>query len=380
MVFVMLSKTFEGRRESLPVIRKWMRDALNGLVSQETLDHSLIIISTGEVLQNVIRYGFEGNEATGSISVSLHPIPYGLGIDIEDTAPSSDPSTWISEKDASEGGLGLITVKNAASAVTFAPTDFGNRARLIFLENQYGLSRESAAWIGDIYLCRQKPCNLVERMCMTIGVSVEPWQRDLFEKSSAEVLSHIIAYQDRLHYHNEWHIQDVLISVDHLLRNQIVKLTTQQSLELILAALFHDHLHPGAAKLADLDEPIEFVSARQCGKFLESWLAENGKSGAFSIAVIEQLILSTLPENRIELSAEGASHSNELPFYQRLEMLVNDADVMASFIPELGTSLARAMKFESLNISTSSTNLYSSFRGNYELKAQVSRRLLNNLV
>jgi len=215
---------------------------------------------------------------------------------------------------------------------------------------------------------------------MIIGVSIEPWQRDLFESSSAEVLRHIIAYQDHLHYHNEWHIQDVLISVDHLIRNQTAKFPTQQSLELILAALFHDHLHPGAATLAGLDEPIEFVSARQCGKFLESWLAENGKSGAFSIAVIEQLILSTLPENRIDLSAEEDGHSHELPFHQRLEMLVNDADVMASFIPELGASLARAMKFESLNIGISSTNLYASFRGNYELKAQVSRRLLNDLL
>ena len=371
----MLNKSFNASREALPVIRKWLRDALNSVVQPDKLDHSLVLIGVGEVLQNIVRYGFEANSLTGSVSVSLYQMPYGVGLEIEDTAPPSDPSLWVSDKDASEGGLGLVAIESAASAVTYTPLRLGNRCRLVFLYDNLHLSNETVAWIGDIFLARQRCCDLSEHCCAAMGKFLEHWHRDLFQDCEIEVLAHIDEHRSKLFYHNEWHIQDVIISLGHLLRTTKDQFGAVDRLDAVLAALFHDHLHPGAYALRDMNVPIENVSAGSTSEFL---LGLETPLSSQNVNRISDIIRSTEPSNRLRLRQKlqsSSSNSTET----LLQALVNDADILASMIPSLGESLARAMKYEALITDLDSAGLYENFRLGVEVLTKEGLQLVERL-
>lgn len=93
-----------------------------------------IIIAIGEVLQNIIRYGFgmaPGPNACFWISVSgtLHH----LQITIEDNAPPSDPKSWRRHhRCAHEGGHGINLISGVVERAIFTPLADGNRVQLWF--------------------------------------------------------------------------------------------------------------------------------------------------------------------------------------------------------------------------------------------------------
>jgi len=92
-----------------------------------------VLIAVGEVLQNVIRHGFDGGDPDGRIHMEMMMEQGCLKVLIEDDAPSSVPSGWASDGHRmQEGGLGLRMIHHIAYMVEFAPTATGNRARLSF--------------------------------------------------------------------------------------------------------------------------------------------------------------------------------------------------------------------------------------------------------
>ena len=369
----MQKNSFEGVRESLPLMRKWVRDSLNVLVDSSRLDHSLILIAAGEVLQNCVRYGYESNGESGQISITLFSFHYGIALEIEDDAPPSDPESWISEKDASEGGLGLITVVNASSAVRYKPLSTGNLARLIFNFPEYKIDERSSAWVGDIYIARQKPHALLDHMCEGMGDYLTDWHRKLFKDAITEIRAHIESNRMKLFYHNEWHIQDVVISMVHLLKDS-PQFSEGERLECLLAAAFHDHLHPGLAALGDLDEPIEVHSAFMAKVFLENWSLNEMSLAEGSVAVIEQLILSTEPRSRDHLYER--SRPADDPLYHQ-KVLLNDADILVSLVPALGLNLARSLKYEALMTDHKSSNLYETFASRALIASECAKALIS---
>ena len=92
-----------------------------------------VLIAVGEVLQNIVRHGFAGGNADGSIHIKLSIEMGILTVLIEDDAPPSLPSGWsTSGRQASDGGLGLNIIRRIAAEVEFSPTATGNRAHLRF--------------------------------------------------------------------------------------------------------------------------------------------------------------------------------------------------------------------------------------------------------
>ena len=353
----MLRNNFEGAREALPTMRKWVRDSLNVLVDSSKLDYSTILIAVGEVLQNCVRYGFENNQTQGRIRVTIYPCHYGLIVDIEDDAPPSDPSKWSVTKSATDGGLGLLTIKNATAAVTFRATIEGNFARLVFSYPDCDLPKATAAWVGDIFASRQNKFCLEDRLAEASGIELTNHHRRLFRSVSQEIFDHIKANRDALFYHDEWHVQDVVISIGHLFRG-IPQLDAVTKLEAVLAAAFHDHLHPGVAALRELKEPIEITSALKAEEFLREPRSSEFQLPHSSIEVIGQLIRSTEPKERKKLVSN--SNDSDASLY-RQKILLNDADIMTSYIPALGINLARSVKYEALTIERTSTELYQNF-------------------
>ena len=354
-------------------MRKWVRDSLNFLVDSSRIDHSLILIAVGEVLQNCIRYGFERNGKSGHISISFFPIHYGIAIEVQDDAPPSDPKAWVTKKDATEGGLGLITISNAASAVTYKPLNTGNMARLIFNFPEYQIDECPSAWVGDVYIARQKPNALLDHMCEGMANYLADWHRRLFQDAITEIMAHIESNRTKLFYHNEWHIQDVVISMVHLLKDS-PKLSEGARLECLLAAAFHDHLHPGLSALRDLDEPIEIHSASMARVFLENWSLDDVSLAEGSVTVIEQLILSTEPRLRDQLYEK--LRPAEDPLYHQ-KVLLNDADILVSLVPPLGLNLARSLKYEALMIDQKSSNLYETFAARALIASKSAKALIS---
>ena len=122
---------FAGEPASLGAARNVVRGYLsaNGWADKE-IDVTIVV---GEVLQNVVRYGFDANQCTGSFWVQMESNAAELKITVEDDAPPSDPTTWSAEhREAHEGGHGLNLMHSLTSSIEFTALAQGNRVEMVF--------------------------------------------------------------------------------------------------------------------------------------------------------------------------------------------------------------------------------------------------------
>ena len=92
-----------------------------------------VSLALGEVLQNIIRYGFEGGSNEGAICIDFTATTDELTLVITDNAPPSDPDLWVTtHRPPEEGGMGLNLIKALASDVQFSMREDGNQAELKF--------------------------------------------------------------------------------------------------------------------------------------------------------------------------------------------------------------------------------------------------------
>ena len=129
----MIAETFTyiPQPESLSQVRQDISVLLEkaGWQSKQ-MDISLAI---GEVLQNIIRYGFKGGSNDGQIEIELSIKDTNLSFVIIDNAPPSDPAGWVTTHRAPEdGGLGLNLIDALADDVKYHMLDNGNKAVLVF--------------------------------------------------------------------------------------------------------------------------------------------------------------------------------------------------------------------------------------------------------
>ncbi len=90
-------------------------------------------IAAGEIMQNIIRYGFEGGDSEGRFEIEMTIDGSALSLIFRDTAPPSDPTNWnAAHRTAEEGGHGLVMVRAIAEVVEFEMLEAGNQARLVF--------------------------------------------------------------------------------------------------------------------------------------------------------------------------------------------------------------------------------------------------------
>ena len=123
--------SFPAVAESLSAARACVRGVLQGHnKARNELD---VNIAVGEILQNIIRYGFDGGNAAGSFKIRFLIDDTGLEIVITDDAPPSDSATWSNaHRKAEDGGHGLRLVSEITQSVAFEMLENGNRATLNF--------------------------------------------------------------------------------------------------------------------------------------------------------------------------------------------------------------------------------------------------------
>ena len=122
---------FSAVPEQLSAARNCIRGFLTaqGWGSQE-MD---VNIAAGEVMQNIIRYGFSGGDPSGFFTIEMSVDGDELGLSFTDTAPPSDPKTWSAEhRNAEDGGHGLAMVRAVVDSYEFKMLENGNQAKLVF--------------------------------------------------------------------------------------------------------------------------------------------------------------------------------------------------------------------------------------------------------
>ena len=117
--------------ESLPEIRQ---DISTQLAQAGWHNRQMdILLAIGEVLQNIIRYGFHGGSNEGHIQLELVINDDAVRCVITDTAEPSDPNSWkTAHRNPEDGGLGLALIKSVADDVQYNMLADGNQAVLIF--------------------------------------------------------------------------------------------------------------------------------------------------------------------------------------------------------------------------------------------------------
>jgi len=350
------TQAFDGSRENLPLMRGWIKDHCASCPSVKNIDLTSIIFASGEILQNVIRHGFERNNISGQIQIEMFDVDCGLVIDVLDDSVPSDPDQWVADKPIEEGGIGLSSLKNAVSSVRFEERADGNFARLSFFGPSFTLSDTRASWMADILTQRQLPIDLEHQTLLAVGKDLTQWMESGISQCCRAVLSDIESKRKHLQYHNEYHIQDVVISLRYLLDEAEVS-AAKDRLVMILSGLFHDFLHPGVKYLGDLDEPIEMVSARESERVVAD--AFGSEVDESERSVISKLIESTEPSNLRTLGGSfGTPPVNSFPY--RAAWL-NDADVAASQIGALGLVLAESLLEERGAFGVEVDSMYEAF-------------------
>ena len=125
--------TLDASIDALSKSRAFVDSSLKAFGWQDrSIDIQLAI---GEVMQNIIRHGFDGGKDTGKISMDMGFVDDDLECIITDTAPASDPENWLvrgKQRRPDEGGHGLNIINEIAASYDVDPGEGNNRSRLVF--------------------------------------------------------------------------------------------------------------------------------------------------------------------------------------------------------------------------------------------------------
>ena len=133
------SRQFGGMPADLELSRRYLNEVLTqiGWAARE-IDLQLAI---GEVMQNVVRYGFEGGREDGVITMSFTFDGIKLTCAISDNAPPSNPEEWMpnaEKRRPDEGGYGLSIIEAIADSYDVTPGADGNTSYLVFSDTAAG--------------------------------------------------------------------------------------------------------------------------------------------------------------------------------------------------------------------------------------------------
>jgi len=348
-----LSQSFIATRETLPQMRKWLRESLLKINCYQH-DAQTILIAAGEALQNVIRYGFEANACKGEIKISLINMGIGLSVSIEDNAPPSDPKGWSISKSADEGGHGLRVIQQSVSSYGFQPLPQGNLARLYFVAADWSLTGDDLRWS-----CHVLEAALMRRSLLDVAHDVKSRvsaaHQALFEKTLAAIFQHEQQSNYVPPFHNTEHFRDVLIAVD-CLSSQLV-LSALEKDALYFAALLHDYKHPGQDKAVEGYDSIEAYSASEA----TALLASLDVSANAELSCLVSAIIAATEKNQVaKMAADYASNQDKA---LKVKVFFNECDVAAAYLPNYGLVGAKRLFDElgDVNKPSDYQTLYSGF-------------------
>lgn len=311
--------------ESLAEARAWVLDRVRECAVGHQVDLLSAEIAVGEVLQNIVRYAYEG---AGPITLRVTDLDEAVGITVFDKASPSEPDTWVTDKPSVDGGLGLSVIKNAVDACSFRPLLAGNRASIYFFPGMSQLGGKALVWAGELLEARAAGESLGD----WVGICAASLDLPTRVVDALETcVTEILGYEDGLvsvpDYHNSRHFLDVLISAIHWIESD-PSLSVTERVALLIAALMHDFKHPG--EVAREGRTVEEMSRDE----FEALFAGNVVLTPEEVGKVSELILDSHPSRR---------HESNLP---ELSATFNALDMGASVIPWHGVSQAKAILSE----------------------------------
>jgi len=337
--------------ESLAEARAWVVGRVRECAVGHQVDLLSAEIAVGEILQNIIRYAYEG---AGPITLRVSDLDEAVGISVIDSARPSDPSDWISDKPSVDGGLGLSVVKNAVDAYLFRPLLEGNKASIYFFPGRSHFSDVALAWAGEMLDARVFSESLEEWSYCALSTSSMDAEFSMLLRSSIELVEgHHKKCSNVPAYHNIDHFRDVLVTVCYAVNELGDSLNDLDVKSLVLAALLHDYAHPGGRP--DYAGYFEDNTLNCLSPFFER--IKESSNGA--IPLIEQVLCLIRGTSPLEISAAKLSP---------LQRLFNLCDAAGSFIDWFGLhqseKLLSEMGMEQSN--TDPKTIYTQFKARFE--------------
>ena len=326
--------------ETLGEARGWIVDRVSACAVAGQVDLLSAEIAVGEILQNIVRYAYEGS---GPVTLRVSDLDEAVAISVFDEAPPSDPSSWDTKRLPVDGGLGLSVVKNAVDAFAFRPLPAGNRASIYLFPGMSQLGGKALVWAGELLEARAACESLEHWAGICIASSDLPARiADALDICITEILGFESDLDSVPDYHNSRHFLDVLISAIHWIESD-PSLSVTESVALVIAALMHDFKHPGQLMPKE-GRTVEEMSRDEC----EALFSGGGLLTPEEVDKVSELVLDSRSSRRCEFN---------LP---KLSNIFNALDIGASVIPWHGMSQSEKLLSEQ-SISADSAIFYSNF-------------------
>ena len=130
----METKLFDGEKQELSSIRKFVKDFLVKIKVEEDLQYQLLLV-VGEATMNIVQHAYKGGNKLKKIKVELQSYDEFIQIDLFDQGYKSDPKKIKPRKleDIKPGGLGTHFIKMVMDKVIWLDeeNDWVNHLRLI---------------------------------------------------------------------------------------------------------------------------------------------------------------------------------------------------------------------------------------------------------
>ena len=130
----METKLFDGEKQELSSIRKFVKDFLVKIKVEEDLQYKLLLV-VGEATMNIVQHAYKGGNKLKKIKVELQLYNEFIQIDLFDQGYKADPKKIKPRKleDIKPGGLGTHFIKMVMDEVKWlnGENDWVNHLRLI---------------------------------------------------------------------------------------------------------------------------------------------------------------------------------------------------------------------------------------------------------
>ena len=127
----------DSQTENLSKIEAWIDSFCESHFPAVEFRHKMHLV-VEELFMNSVMHGYGRDRDDGPIWLTLHPLPEGAALVIEDDAPpfnvlkdSPEPDTRSGVEDRQIGGLGIMLVRNMADHVSYV-YDQRNRITTVF--------------------------------------------------------------------------------------------------------------------------------------------------------------------------------------------------------------------------------------------------------
>lgn len=315
---------FELSSASIGDVRRWARDRCSECDAGDHIDVDKVEIALGEVLQNIIRYAYEG---PGIVDVRVCDLEECVAVTVHDHAPPKPADEWDKKSSGADGGFGLSFIEQCSDAYRFRAIDSGNRFSLYFFVDPSDLSFEAMLWAGELLEARVASESMFDWCRWSLSTLLADTELSVL-KMAIEAIESFERSNDHVPaYHNVEHFRDVLVTACHFIERSESSLSSEQIMALALTAILHDYGHPGRAAYypGEIEERTERLVLNLCESHKLDVSTERWQ-------LCVKLIRSTSPISG--------------PPNDKLSQLFHACDVGASLLPTLGEKLSAAVAKE----------------------------------